>query len=147
MPGYKTHIVGGAVTFAALAYAVQGHVDLTPSLTFQWLGAAILGSLFPDVDIKSKGQGIFYKGMLLCLILLLFKKQFYPFVILSFLGLVPVLVRHRGLFHRPWFVVVLPLALAFVVGQSFPDASITLLQTSCFFAAGALSHLLLDRMV
>ena len=147
MPGYKTHVVGGVVTFAVIVYVVQGYVTLTPSLMIQWLGASVLGSLFPDVDIKSKGQGIFYKGMLLCLILLLFKKKFYPFVILTFLGLVPVLVRHRGLFHRPWFVVVVPLALAFIVGQSFSDANGMLLQTSCFFAAGALSHLFLDRMI
>lgn len=146
MPGYKTHIVGGVVVFAALAYIVKGYVQPTPSVAFQWLGATLLGALFPDVDIKSKGQGIFYKGMLICLVLLLLKRQFYPFVILSFLGLIPVLVRHRGIFHRVWFVTVAPLVLALVVGQSFPDARVALLQTSCFFAAGAVSHIVLDRI-
>lgn len=146
MPGYKVHIVGGMVTFAALSFALQPYLQLTPTIAFQCLGATILGALFPDVDIKSKGQGIFYKGMLICLVLLLWKKQAYLFVMMSFLALVPVLVRHRGLFHRMWFVVVMPLTIAFLAGQSFPAHAGVLLQTTCFFSAGAVSHLVLDRL-
>jgi len=146
MPGYKAHIVGGVVTFAAISFVLNNHLQPMPAVAFQWLGATILGALFPDVDIKSKGQGIFYKGMLLCLVLLLWKRQAYLFVIMSFLALVPVLVRHRGLFHQTWFVIVMPLGIAFLVGQSFPAHSRALLQTACFFSAGAVSHIFLDRV-
>ncbi len=146
MPGYKAHIVGGIVTFAAISFVLNNYLQPLPVVAFQWLGATILGALFPDVDIKSKGQGIFYKVMLVCLVLLLWKRQAYLFVIMSFLALVPVLVRHRGLFHQVWFVLVVPLGIAFVAGQSFPLHSVALLQAACFFCAGALSHLLLDRI-
>lgn len=146
MPGYKAHIVGAVATFAGISFMMSSYMQPTPAVAFQCLGATILGALFPDVDIKSKGQGIFYKGMLLCLVLLLWKRQAYLFVIMSFLALVPVLVRHRGLFHRPWFVVVIPLTIAFLVGQSFPVHSEMLLKTTCFFCVGALSHLVLDRI-
>jgi hypothetical protein len=145
MPGYKAHIVGGVVTFAAISFFLNSYVQPVPAVAFQWLGATILGALFPDVDIKSKGQGIFYKGMLVCLLLLLWKRQAYLFVIMSFLALVPVLVRHRGLFHQIWFVIVMPLGIAFIVGQSFPLYTVVLLQTACFFSVGALSHIILDR--
>ena len=146
MPGYKAHIVGGVVTFAVISFVLNNYLQPLPAVAFQWLGATVLGALFPDVDIKSKGQGIFYKGMLVCLVLLLWKRQAYLFVIMSFLALVPVLVRHRGLFHQVWFVVIMPLGIAFVAGQSFPVQSVLLLQTACFFSAGAISHLTLDRI-
>ncbi len=146
MPGYKAHIVGGVVTFAAVSFVLNNYLQPVPAVAFQWLGATILGALFPDVDIKSKGQGIFYKGMLVCLVLLLWKRQAYLFVIMSFLALVPVLVRHRGLFHQVWFVILMPLGIAFLVGQSFPIQSVVLLQAACFFSAGALSHIILDRV-
>jgi len=146
MPGYKAHIVGGVATFAVLAFLVKGNGTVAPSVAFQWLGAAVLGSLFPDVDIKSKGQGIFYKGVLLCLCILLWKKYVYPFIVLSFLALLPVLVRHRGLFHQAWFVIVAPLMVAYAVGYSFPIYQSSLLQMACFFSAGAVSHLVLDRI-
>ena len=146
MPGYKAHIVGGVVTFSALSFVLNGYLQSTPAMAMQLLGATILGALFPDVDIKSKGQGIFYKGMLVCLVLLLWKKQAYLFVIMSFLALVPVLVRHRGLFHQVWFVILMPIGIAFMVGQSFPIYNVVLLKTACFFCAGALSHIILDRV-
>ncbi len=145
MPGYKTHLVGGAVTFVCLQAVLSSPISTTPLIMFQWLGATLLGALFPDVDIKSKGQGLFYKGMLICLALLLWKKQVYLFVAMSFLALVPVLVRHRGLFHRVWFVIVVPFSVAFVAGNSFPASSTLFFYNACFFSAGALSHIMLDR--
>ncbi len=147
MPGYKVHLVGGAVTFACLYALLSSHIPTTSLIIFQWLGASLLGALFPDVDIKSKGQGLFYKGMLLCLALLLCKKQGYLFVAMSFLALVPVLVRHRGIFHCVWFVIVVPFAVAFVAGNSFPAFSALFFYNACFFSAGALSHIMLDRLV
>jgi hypothetical protein len=146
MPGYKAHIVGAVAAFATISFVLNDFLQPTPALVFQCLGATILGALFPDVDIKSKGQGIFYKGMLVCLVLLLWKRQAYLFVIMSFLALVPVLVRHRGLFHQAWFVIIVPLGIAFLVGQSFPLHNVILLKTTCFFCAGAVSHLILDRI-
>lgn len=147
MPGYKVHILGGAITCVGIvALLSQYSVQPAPLVFAQWFAATILGSLFPDVDIKSKGQGIFYKVMLVCLFLLLLEKQVYLFVIMSFLALVPVLVRHRGLFHRVWFVVLLPFTVAVLAGSSFPVYSAVFLYHACFFSAGALSHIFLDRL-
>lgn len=147
MPGYKVHIVGGVATFIGLMMLCSRYgTPIAPFITLQWLAATVLGALFPDVDIKSKGQGIFYKGMLLFLLFLFWTKQFHLFVIMSFLALVPLLVRHRGMFHRPWFVVVLPLSVAFITGVAFPVYGASFFYNACFFSAGALSHIMLDKL-
>lgn len=147
MPGYKIHILGGAVTCGCLIKLFSHYgIDPTPLVACQWFGATILGSLFPDVDIKSKGQGIFYKAMFVCLLILLWKRQLYLFVLASFLALVPVLVRHRGIFHQVWFVVVVPFLVAFAAGSSFPCYKTLFFYQATFFCAGALSHIVLDRL-
>src|SRR5438309_2217826 len=62
MPGYKGHLVGGTVAFGLLFFALVGVVVRQPSMLIagEWLLFALAGSLFPDIDIKSKGQKYFY---------------------------------------------------------------------------------------
>ena len=64
MPGYKGHIVGAALAFAGTLLVVSKTYPPTPLTALQWFLLTILGALFPDVDIKSKGQGIFYRVVL-----------------------------------------------------------------------------------
>lgn len=146
MPGYRGHIVAGAVTFCAVALVVSKTYPPTPITALQWFLLTIVGALFPDVDIKSKGQGIFYRVILLCLILLYVQKNWELFAATSFVAMVPLLVRHRGIFHNIWFVILVPFALAYCVAQSFPQHTLLLLLDATFFAAGAVSHIMLDRM-
>ena len=149
MPGYRLHIFGGLITFIGIAFLCSkllcGTLPATINL-FQWALFCILGALFPDVDTKSKGQGIFYKVMLFILIFLLWKKKWSLFVFLSFVSLVPVLSRHRGLFHRVWFVTTIPLTIAFIAGLSFPAYNTLFLSNAIFFICGALSHIALDKV-
>jgi hypothetical protein len=146
MPGYQGHIVGGAATFCGVALLVSKTYPPTPITALQWFLLTIVGALFPDVDIKSKGQGIFYRIIVLCLILLYLQKNWHLFAATSFLAMIPLLVRHRGLFHELWFVVVVPFALAYFTMQSFPACKTMLLLDAVFFAAGAVSHIILDRI-
>ena len=105
MPGYKAHMSAGVAVFAITLVAVTQFVMLRPHIliTLQWLLCAVLGSLFPDVDIKSQGQIIFYHIVAPVLLFLWWKQQTHLFVWVSFLALLPVLANHRGLFHKPWF--------------------------------------------
>lgn len=146
MPGYKGHIVGGAATFCIVALLVSKSYPPTFITALQWFLLTITGSLFPDVDIKSKGQGIFYRVILLCLILLYFQKNWDLFAATSFVAMIPLLVHHRGIFHRIWFVIFVPFAAAFFIAQSFPHHKTLLMFDALFFAAGAVSHIILDRM-
>ncbi len=146
MPGYRAHAVGGVAAFGLLYWVSSFYFSPSLPTILQWLSVAVLGALFPDVDVKSKGQGIFYKMMLICLVLLLWRRQMQLFVMASFVALLPVLVRHRGLFHRAWFLVAVPFGVAIAAGSSFPAYKESFVLVAGFFVAGALSHILLDRI-
>lgn len=143
MPGYRAHLIGGTCAFAIGLIALHNFHPSYSSL-IEWLLCALAGSLFPDVDTKSKGQGIFYRIMLLTLVVALIQQQMQLFIALSIIGLMPLLVRHRGLFHQTWFIVCFPLSVGLALSMQFPSYTNILFIDVAFFIAGALSHLLLD---
>lgn len=145
MPGYKGHLVGGTVAFAAALYAVHSAgVIFTDMQGVQWFASALAGCLFPDVDVKSKGQNLFYKGMLCLLLMMLFYGYHRPFMMVSVAAMVPMIVRHRGIFHRIWFIIGMPLILALFLAASYPAYESTIMYNTSFFIVGAISHLWLD---
>lgn len=146
MPGYKGHIVGGIGAFAVTLIFITKSYTPTHITLLQWFCVTILGALFPDVDIKSKGQGIFYKIIFLCLVLFYCKQDWQLFTATSFIAILPVLVRHRGIFHKTWFVIAVPLLFAYAGASSFPAYKTMFIINALFFVSGALSHLFLDRM-
>lgn len=143
MPGYRAHLVGGAAVYGFAVYALQS-LHPTPLTMIEWLGLSLLGSLFPDIDIKSKGQKLFYSFLLAIFFILLITNRSKAIIALSFVGLVPILVNHRGLFHKTWFIMIFPLAVALVCGTYTHVSCRALLLDALFFTLGALSHLWLD---
>jgi hypothetical protein len=145
MPGYKGHLVGGAVTFGLMVYAINsaGH-SVTLAQALPWAGSTLAGCLFPDIDVKSKGQNFFYKVLIVVLIALLVGGYQRSFVAVSVASLVPMVVRHRGLFHRLWFIVGFPFFLALVLGSYYPMYQPGIYSNTFFFVVGAISHLWLD---
>ena len=151
MPGYKAH-VGFAACLYAVLLAVSGlvgkqSVTLSFYKALEWFLCTVLGALFPDIDIKSKGQILFYECMVALLFFLWWKECRYLFVIVAFLALLPLLVHHRGLFHRPWFVISMPLVSALIAGHFYPRLFDVFFVDACFFSIGALSHCFLDAFV
>jgi len=143
MPNYKGHIAGGIITFVLFCFIMLG---LRPSffIGIEWLFFTIAGALFPDVDIKSKGQKYFYWFVFLFFMILTIKECFEIITGLAFIIIIPMLVRHRGIFHSPRFVIIIPLIAWVVVSSFFPTFSMRFLYDIIFFIAGALSHLVLD---
>lgn len=147
MPGYKGHLVGGAVAFAGLILLLK--LSFKPSFfdALHFFGCALLGALFPDIDIKSRGQAIFYRFLVCLLLILLIKRERTLYICLSFVMLLPLLVRHRGLFHRMWFILILAGAsVALCAYLDYTHMQYVLL-CNLFFVTGAASHLLLDRVM
>ena len=142
MPGYRAHLVGGAVTAAPLLYLLRAHA--TPITAVLWLAFALAGSLFPDVDTTSKGQKWFYRLMIPALVALLMLKRFTVFIILAFMAFTPLIVNHRGVFHRLWFIVLPPLGLAGITAWYYPTHAQGAFFAALFFVVGAISHLVLD---
>jgi len=146
MPGYKGHLVGGCVAFGLLVGVLVGIALKQPSITtmIEWLLFALAGSLFPDIDIKSKGQKYFYYMVFLFFIVLVMQKRLEMLSCFSFIIITPLLVRHRGIFHSPGFIIATSLALWVFVSICMPRISHQFFFDMLFFMAGALSHVWLD---
>ncbi len=144
MPNYKSHLIGGLLFYGLVLFLFSlSKVAWTTHL--YWLTATLAGSLFPDIDIKSKGQRLFLKVLLLLLLLCLFLQAYVPVIMILCFSLIPLIVPHRGLFHDMGCIAVMcgltDLILIFIV----PAKSKTIIVTSLFFMVGVLSHLLLDK--
>lgn len=146
MPGYKTHVGGGVVAYVGALALVASCFVLRPTLrtSLEWFFFSVFGSLFPDVDTKSKGQILFYQAVTLWLLFLLWAWQLAAFIWVALIAMIPVLVNHRGLFHRVWFVVFISFASAFFFAQWYPSYRSMLMFDAFFFSVGAISHILFD---
>lgn len=143
MPGYKGHLVGGAVAYGLTVYLLRSLNPTTITL-IEWFICALAGALFPDVDTKSKGQKYFYSGLWIVLLGLFFFEKFKLVAIVSCCCMVPLLVTHRGLLHRTWFLIGLPAGLAFLGCTWMPGCADLFVCNALFFIVGALSHVWLD---
>lgn len=145
MSNYKGHLTGGVICYGmfigliALASGIP-----SPWALVEWLVCAIGGALFPDIDIKSKGQKTFYWGLLGAYLLLILAGRLEVLAFISIIAIAPMIVKHRGIFHRLWFVVSFPLLFAFWLSICMPNYTGAILLDACFFIAGAVSHLWLD---
>jgi len=142
MPNYRGHLMGGVVAFGLVAYCLS--VTPTVATLIEWLIFTLAGALFPDVDIKSKGQLFLYRFLLLVFLMLILQNRLQQLAFLSVAALVPMLVKHRGLFHRVWFILLFPAVLAVSIAGYCPHYAHIIYYDALFFIAGALSHLVLD---
>ena len=145
MPNYKGHIAGGVGAFIVTVLGMRMICTPSPLTLVEWLACTVAGALFPDVDIKSKGQRYGYWIILVILTVLLIRKRFEMLMSVSVLAMAPMLSRHRGLFHRLWFIIAFPLLIWYLISLEFPKISGELFYDTLFFIAGAISHLWLDR--
>lgn len=144
MPSYKGHIVGGGCAYA-LVLAITGyhHTASLPTLA-EWLVITLAGSLFPDIDTRSKGRRVFLPLGILLASYYALHGQGIPVLCIGGMGLAAVISRHRGIFHRTWFIV-LCCAVPVLYSQWYaPAYAQVLTQDMLFFCVGALSHVLLD---
>ena|SRR3990167_81970 len=145
MPNYKTHLVGGVVTFCIILLLIFSSISgLKIATLFQYLSSCLIGSLFPDVDTKSKIQKLFYTVLLCIFIITLVQGSFTIFVILTFIGILPLIVHHRGLFHKPLFIASIALIAVLICCLYAPKLQYHLCLNLLFFVSGAFSHIILD---
>lgn len=143
MPNYRGHIVGGCVTFALLFFLVSSaYTSYTTAA--EWLLCTLAGSLFPDIDTKSRGQRYFYWIVLSMLLYLIVQSRLDLLALVSVCAVTPLLVRHRGIFHQARFILFLTIGLWVTIRIGAPHLARSLLSDLVFFTAGALSHIWLD---
>ena len=146
MPGFRGHLAGGAVVYVAIVQCMKS-MPTSPSVLISGFIFCLVGSLFPDIDIKSKGQKLCYSLALFLLCCFLWYERTDLFIGLSLLATVPLLVKHRGLYHQVWFLLSISLTTGLVIGSFNAQFSVWAMKNALFFLAGALSHIVLDRSI
>ncbi len=147
MPNYRGHLIGGTLIYILIVIIIANAYTFIPLKTntlIPWLGALLLGSLFPDIDIRSTGQKIFYSVLFIATTLTIFLKHWNMLIILLLLALFPLCTRHRGIAHHPLFVIAIPLLVPATIKYYNPAFFNDTLTITLFFIAGAMSHLILD---
>ncbi len=146
MSMFKGHIVGGLAAYGIMVLLLSLH-SMPLAHQVPWFAATLAGALFPDIDIRSKGQRLFLKLLLLLLILCLFLQAFIPVVFILVFSLLAIVVPHRSLFHELWFILLVSSLVALFLMIFMPSHTETIFMSTLFFLAGVLSHLLLDKGV
>jgi len=108
------------------------------------LFCAVAGALFPDIDIKSKGQRFFFSIMAPLYIFLFMREQYALCGSVALVALLPTFVSHRGIFHRSWFILAIACMSGIAITSIFPAHREFIKIGTIVFIFGALSHLLLD---
>jgi len=147
MASGKGHILGGLV-FLWLFLTILANFFFVPSAMeiIIFTAIAVMFSLWPDVDIKSLGQKVFYTIFFVTDAILVFYFQDYKTA--AFFGLLiilPILAKHRGWTHSRLTAVLLPTPLLLVPMYVFEGS---LAQgIPYYFAAvtGYFSHLFFDK--
>lgn len=145
MPGYKSHITAGVIFYLLIIMGLYQYARPSFFSLVEWMLFILAGSLFPDIDVKSKGQNFFYLLLFIAFGVLLAYGCMITVAILAPISLIPMLVRHRGLFHNFWFVVLFPSCVALAISYCIPQCAHAIFIDGFFFIIGAVSHLFLDR--
>jgi hypothetical protein len=137
------HIVAGIVVWVVSLPLLQRYVVSSPKLVILLL-CAISGALFPDIDIKSKGQRLFFSIMVPLYIFSFVYGRYVLCGCITFIAVLPSLVSHRGIFHRLWFIVAIACIFGVALISILPTHKDFIKIGTIVFMCGALSHLVLD---
>lgn len=143
MPNYKGHLVGGTIGFGVVIFLCSLHVAPCAQLV-EWFICVVAGSLFPDIDTKSKGQKIFYLLLCAAMIICVLHSKFKLLACFALAGMLPLLSKHRGIFHNFWFILGVVLLTVIYTTNLYPYAYKRIVYDAGFFILGVMSHLYLD---
>jgi hypothetical protein len=146
MPKYKAHLFGGFIIFIIIVAIITkiSQIKLTIPLSFIFLASCLVGSLFPDIDTKSRIQKWIYLPTFLVIIATIITKNWFLLSLLAVIAFIPILANHRHLTHKLWFVTLVPLTIPLLTLNYNKSLFGTVLTCYLFFVAGALSHIFLD---
>ncbi len=158
MSNYKGHIAGGAVAGILYAGVLTTYVEVANAGVSFGLGGSwqfpailvvlsILFGLWPDIDTNSKGQDIFYSGMFLLNIFLIYEKQYQLSAFLGLLAMLPIVGKHRGWTHSRVTMFVVPLPILVIPYLASDVGSWSGVPYYGAAVVGIASHILLDGLM
>lgn len=144
MPGYKGHVIGALIPL--LIAAVVGFFAFDSSiLSLLALVSCLAGAIFPDIDVHSKARHLFMLGALCLLAVTVYCEYYALSGCIVVVMMIPLCVRHRGLFHNFLFLTLLVGSCVAIAIHFFPHASYEITWSGLWFFIGIVSHLFLDR--
>ena len=176
---FREHYIGGVVSYSAffgisMGTTFVGHwlfqkpIDWNSTVSIKpwWhivacFVIAILFGLWPDVDIKSKSQSVFYRIFIVMNIFLILKGWYIESAFFGLFAMLPMIGKHRGwthsritMFFFSMIFVILPLYLhkeIINVEHWLSPTNLSLIRTSIpFYVAGLIgyaTHLHLDGIL
>lgn len=149
MPGYKLHLAGGGALVGS-ALAVTHHSEVAvfdPFTASALMVVGLLASLFPDVDINSKGKHLFYALLVVVDLVLMVQEHYQWAAILGFVAMLPAVSKHRGFTHRWWAAVLIPALVCALPVWFYQLPWQVMLPWYIAAVLGYASHLILDNVL
>jgi membrane-bound metal-dependent hydrolase YbcI (DUF457 family) len=142
---YKGHIAGGAFAFIIYIAVLVVFFAFKPSYeVLIWFGLCILASIWPDIDINSNAQKLFYGFFLVLDGVFLISGRYKEAALLGLFALLPILGKHRGWTHSISAAFLVPSPLI-VLPLIKPELGAGGLEYYTPAVIGYLSHLIMDR--
>ena len=125
MSAFREHYLGGVVTYTsfflvALTASLLLHffagfpLDWNPTIAlgpWQIAGCfvvAVLSGLWPDVDIKSRSQQIYYRIFIIANLILVLRGYYRESAFFGLFAMLPLVGKHRGWTHSRLTMLLLP---------------------------------------
>ena len=143
MSMFREHWIGGLVaysTFFSISLIATIAVPIlydtvptewNPTIPPVWdfikiigcFAVAVLFGLWPDVDIKSKSQKIFYTVLFtLNVVLIVFLQKYLESALLGLFAMLPIMSKHRGWTHAKITMILLPsIFLLIPIYTAYPE--------------------------
>ncbi len=146
MPNYKGHLVGGTIAFLGTLHATTALFNRPTVYELPLcFTVCLVASIFPDIDITSKMQRIFYISAALGIIAALLMHNLTLFFSIAATAILISQLQHRTITHNVWFIITIPGFIVLYTSFYKPVYFTTSLVYYLYFVAGALSHILLDK--
>lgn len=114
LTAYSVFFIVSLIVTVSVSIIYGSPFDWNPTILMDPLGIlacftiALLFGLFPDVDIKSKSQKIFYSLLFVLNLSLLLFQRYLESAILGLFAILPILSKHRGWTHSRITMILLP---------------------------------------
>jgi membrane-bound metal-dependent hydrolase YbcI (DUF457 family) len=150
MPNYKTHLIGGLISFAlviGLAALYMPIFNIPTSLIPMAFTLSLIGSIFPDIDVPSKMQKWFFIASFNGVLIALLTNHYHIFALLGICILFVAFLTHRTITHKPAFLLIFSLIPTLYASYTTPEYTYTAFALYLYFTSGCLSHILFDRIL
>lgn len=114
LTAYSVFFIVSLIATVSVSIVYGSPFDWNPTIALDPIGIlacftlALLFGLFPDVDIKSKSQRIFYTLLFVLNLSLLLFQRYLESAILGLFAILPILSKHRGWTHSRITMILLP---------------------------------------